>query len=54
MPQKKRTSKKSAGERRSSKPVKLTRVQKFLLGKGPLVNYKPLTKDEIDAYLASK
>ena len=35
MPQKKRTSKKSAGERRSSKAVPLTRLQQYLLGKGP-------------------
>lgn len=32
---KKRTAKRSAGERRSSNPVSLTRLQQYLLGKGP-------------------
>lgn len=35
MPQKKRATKRSAGERRSSKPVQLSRIQQYLLGKGP-------------------
>lgn len=39
--QKKRTSKKSAGERRSSRPVKLSRLELALLGKGPAGTYKP-------------
>lgn len=41
MPQKKRTSKKSGGERRSSRPVKLSRLELALLGKGPTGTYKP-------------
>jgi hypothetical protein len=46
----KRTSKKSQGLRRSSRRVRLTPVQKALLGKGPTANYRPMTKAEADEY----
>ena len=51
---KKRTSKTSRGERRSSRPVRLSRLEKALLGKGPTANYRPMTKQETDDYLARK
>lgn len=38
---KKRTHKISQGKRRSSRPVKLTRLQLALMGKGPTGTWKP-------------
>lgn len=52
--QKKRTHKISTGERRSSKPVRLSPIELALLGKGPTANYRPMSKQEQDIYIARK
>lgn len=50
MPQKKRTSKTSSRERKSSRRVQLTGLQKALLGGGIVRSYRPLTKQESDGH----
>lgn len=41
----KRQHKVSKGERRSSLPVRLSTIQKVLMGKGQFVTFKPIGRD---------